>query len=169
MEEDLTKRWERLQLSTEETNMVKITAEESKDTKLRGKWCLVGKVLSEKGVNNEPFRITMSQIWRLNGWVKFKYLNEQVFLIEFQSEQDLRKVLGGRPWVFDRNLLTLQEVNENESINALQFRYEPFWVQCHNFPLTAMNETIGEKSGSSFGHVVWVESDSDGLALGRCL
>ncbi|XP_042958166.1 uncharacterized protein LOC122293745 [Carya illinoinensis] len=169
MEEDLTKRWERLRLSTEETSTVKITAEESKDTKLRGKWCLVGKVLSEKGVNNEAFRITMSQIWRLNGWVRFKDPNEQVFLIEFQSEQDLRKVLGGRTWFFDRNLLTLQEVNENESVNALQFRYEPFWVQCHNFPLAAMNETIGEKFGSSFGHVVQVESDSDGLALGQCL
>ncbi|XP_042979843.1 uncharacterized protein LOC122310019 [Carya illinoinensis] len=111
----------------------------------------------------------MSQIWRLEGWVRFKDLNEQCFLIEFQSKKDKEKILSGRPWCFDRNLLTLQEVDESMSINAVNFQYEPFWVQCYNVPLAAMNEKIGEKIGKCLGHVIRVDVDSDGSAWGRCL
>ncbi|XP_042950274.1 uncharacterized protein LOC122282385 [Carya illinoinensis] len=111
----------------------------------------------------------MTQVWRLEGCVRFKDLNDQCFLIEFQKVQDKEKVLSGRPWCFDRNLLTLQEVDAKTSINATQFRFEPFWVQCHNLPLAAVNEDIGEKLGNCIGHVIRVDTDSDGSAWGRCL
>ncbi|XP_042969037.1 uncharacterized protein LOC122301714 [Carya illinoinensis] len=168
-EEELTKRWERLHLSNEETTVIKIQAEDSRTKAVRENVCVVGRILSEKGVNNEAFRNTMTQVWRLEGWVRFKDLNDQCFLIEFQKMQDKEKVLSGRPWCFDRNLLTLQEVDAKTSINATQFRYEPFWVQCHNLPLAVMNEDIGEKLGNCIGHVIRVDTDSDGLAWGRCL
>lgn len=40
-------------------------------------------VMARKGMSNEAFRVTMSQIWRLEGWVKFKDLGEHRFFIEF--------------------------------------------------------------------------------------
>ncbi|XP_042950139.1 uncharacterized protein LOC122282255 [Carya illinoinensis] len=168
-EEEITKRWERLNLSNEETTIIKIQAEDSRTKAIRENACVVGRILSEKGVNNEAFRNTIAQVWRLEGWVRFKDLNDQCFLIEFQKVQDKEKVLSGRPWCFDRNLLTLQEVDAKTSINATQFRFEPFWVQCHNLPLAAMNEDIGEKLGNCIGHVIRVDTDSDGSAWGRCL
>ncbi|XP_042983200.1 uncharacterized protein LOC122312612 [Carya illinoinensis] len=167
VEDNLTKRWERLHLSKEETSVFQIKTKGAKEGNIQGKLCIISKVLSEKGVNNEAFRVTMSQIWRLQGWVRFKDLNEQCFLIEFQQIQDKERVLSSRPWFFDRNLITIQEVDENVSLNVLKFQYEPFWVQCHNLPLAAMTEEVGEDFGSSLGHVIRVDADSNGSAWGR--
>ncbi|XP_042968938.1 uncharacterized protein LOC122301595 [Carya illinoinensis] len=167
--DELAKRWEKLNLSKEESKVFHVQNEAAKDGSIRGKHCIIGKVLSEKGVNNEAFRTTMSQVWRLEGWVRFKDLGDLSFLIEFQWLSDKEKVLSGRPWFFDRHLLALVEVDEAVSIVGVQFNYEPFWVQLHNLPLAAMTEAVGEEFGSSIGHVIRVEAESDGLAWGRCL
>ncbi|KAF5471784.1 hypothetical protein F2P56_008554 [Juglans regia] len=59
----------------------------------------------------------MSQIWRLEGWVTFKEHGEQCFLIEFQKIEDKERVLSGRPWFFDRHLLTMMEVDDKGGNN----------------------------------------------------
>ncbi|KAF5451527.1 hypothetical protein F2P56_026630 [Juglans regia] len=125
--------------------------------------------MTEKGVNSEGFRITMSQIWRLDGWVTFKELGDQCFLIEFQKIEDKEKVLSGRPWFFDRHLLTMMEVDEKESIDGLKFCFEPFWIQLHNFPLSVMTEGFGEQFAKAIGSVIRLEAEADGPAWGRCL
>ncbi|XP_042948681.1 uncharacterized protein LOC122281342 [Carya illinoinensis] len=169
-DDDLTKQWENLHLSREETTVVHFKTEVGNtNSSIRGKLGIIGRILSERGVNNEVFRSTMSQIWRLEGWVHFKDMNEQCFLIEFQSKKDKDKILSGRPWCFDRNLLTIQEVDESLSINVVNIQYEPFWVQCYNVPLAAMNEEIGIQIGENIGRVIRVDADSDGFAWGRCL
>ncbi|XP_042958117.1 uncharacterized protein LOC122293665 [Carya illinoinensis] len=167
--EELASRWEKLNLSKEEETIFHVKSESVKEGSIRGKYCINGKVLSDKGINNEAFRTTMSQVWRLEGWVRFKDLGDQRFLIEFQRLTDKEKVLSGRPWFFDRNLLNLLEVDETVSIAGLQFKFEPFWVQLHNMPLTSMTEELGEAFGTSIGHVIRVEAEFDGLARGKCL
>ncbi|XP_041001644.1 uncharacterized protein LOC121247347 [Juglans microcarpa x Juglans regia] len=167
--EDLASQWERLHLSKEESACFHVKQENINGDEKRDKYCMVGKALTEKGVNNEGFRITMSQIWRLEGWVTFKELGEQCFLIEFQKIRDKEKVLSGRPWFFDRHLLTMMEVDDKESIDALQFRFEPFWIQLHNLPLSVMTKGFGEQFAEAIGLVIRVDAEEDGRAWGRCL
>ncbi|XP_042944647.1 uncharacterized protein LOC122278532 [Carya illinoinensis] len=168
-EEDLAKRWERLNLSSTESEVLKIPSARSEKNFLRRKHCIVGSVMSDKGINHEAFRSTMSQVWRLEGWVKFKDLGEHKFLIEFQLLVDKEKVLGGRPWFFDRNLVAFLEMDEDDSLNATRFQFEPFWVQLHSLPWGAMTEEVGIHLGSSVGHVIRVDADSDGVAWGKCM
>ncbi|KAF5452999.1 hypothetical protein F2P56_027947 [Juglans regia] len=111
----------------------------------------------------------MAQVWRLEGWVRFKELGDHQFLIEFQFLIDKNKVLSGRPWFFDRKLLTVQEVDDSDVLNSIQFKFEPFWVQLHNLPLAAMSEELGIQFGATLGHIIKVDADSDGSAWGRCL
>lgn len=120
-------------------------------------------------MNNEAFRKTMAQVWKLVGWVRFKELGDQNFLIEFQHLHDKDKVLSGRPWFFYRNLLTVLEVAESNVLNSIQFKFEPFWVQLHNIPLAAMTEEVGSQFGETIGHVIRVDADSDGSKWGKCL
>ncbi|XP_042950189.1 uncharacterized protein LOC122282298 [Carya illinoinensis] len=167
--DELANRWERLQLSKEESSFFHVKPEEDMEGGRRGKHSIIGRALTEKLVNSEGFRVTMSQIWRLKGWVRFKELGDQCFLIEFQCITDKEKVLSGRPWFYDRSLLIILEVDESVSINALRFEFKPFWVQLHNLPLAAMTEDFGTQFASSVGHVIRVESDSEGLAWGRCM
>ncbi|XP_042958197.1 uncharacterized protein LOC122293793 [Carya illinoinensis] len=167
--EDLAKRWERLHLSEEERSCFHVKQDLSKEEDRRGKHCIVGRAMTEKGINSEAFRITMSQIWRLEGWVRFKELGDQCFLIEFQTLADKEKIFSGHPWFFDRHLLTLLEVDGIDSISELHFAYEPFWVQLHNLPLATMTEELGEQFTASIGHVIRVDIEADGRAWERCL
>ncbi|XP_042972731.1 uncharacterized protein LOC122304523 [Carya illinoinensis] len=167
--QDLTKRWERLQLTTEESSPIEVKLDGPKERIRMGEYCIVGRAMVEKMVNSKAFRTTMSQIWRLQGWVKFKEIGDQSFLIEFQELADKEKVLGGRPWFFDRCLLSLQEIDAKVSINSMQFRFEPFWVQLHNLPLATMTEEVGIQFVESIGHVIRVDAEVDARAWGHCL
>ncbi|KAF5445647.1 hypothetical protein F2P56_034685 [Juglans regia] len=167
--ENLATQWERFHLSKEESSCFQANPEQYTEEAARGKYCIVGKALTEKSVNSEGFRVTMSQIWKLDGWVIFKELGEQCFLIEFQKIVDKDRVLSGRHWFFDRHLLTMMEVNETIFIHALQFRFEPFWVHLHNLPLATMTEDFGQQFAGSIGHVIRMEAEADGRAWRRCL
>ncbi|XP_042944688.1 uncharacterized protein LOC122278575 [Carya illinoinensis] len=164
--EELAKQWETLHLTKEESLCFHVQQEA---TRGHGNLCIVGKELVEKSVNSKAFRVTLSQVWRLEGWVKFKELGDQCFLLEFQKMVDKEKVLSGRPWFFDRSLLALQEVDETILINVLQFAYESFWIQLHNPPLATMTKLFGEAFASSIGPVIRVEVSANGHAWGRCL
>lgn len=118
-EEELAKQWEGLKLSKDEKSIYQLSTEGVKDLWSRGKHCLIGLVLTEKGINREVFTITMSQVWRLEGWVRFKEVGDHRFIIEFQWLADKEKVLSGRLWFFDRNLLTFQEVDGSVPANAV--------------------------------------------------
>ncbi|XP_041010287.1 uncharacterized protein LOC121254353 [Juglans microcarpa x Juglans regia] len=168
-EEELARRWENLKLSSEESKIFLVSPADMKDSVLRGTFCVVGGVMADRGINSEAFRVTISQVWRLEGWVKFKDIGDLRFLIEFQLLSDKEKVLGGRPWFFNRNLVSLQEIDETIPLNSVKFQFEPFWVQLHGLPLAAMSEEIGENLASSIGHVLHVEADSDGMAWGKCM
>ncbi|XP_042962703.1 uncharacterized protein LOC122296978 [Carya illinoinensis] len=167
--EDLVKRWERLQLTTKESVPFQVNPEGSKKEDRMGEHCIMGRAMVERTVNIEAFRTTMSQVWRLDGWVRFIEIGDQSFIIEFQKLEDKDKFLGGRPWFFDRSLLSLQEVDDTVSINKTQFSYKPFWVQLHNLPLATMNEEVGTQFAASIGHVIRVETELDGRVWGRCL
>lgn len=51
--EDLTKRWENFSLTKEESLEVEVQAEEWEDIANKGKFCLVGKLISDRIVGKE--------------------------------------------------------------------------------------------------------------------
>ncbi|XP_042942827.1 uncharacterized protein LOC122277010 [Carya illinoinensis] len=161
-EEDLSKRWERLHLSQEESKVFHVSAEGKSGNSTRWKYFIIGGILVDKGISHEAFRVTMSQVWKLDGWVQFKDLGNHKFLIEFKHLADKDRVLGGRPWFFDRNLLSLQEVDERMPMNSVNFNFEPFWVQLHGVPLAAMTVEVGTQLGAAIGEVIRVDADSNG-------
>ena len=59
--------------------------------------CLIGKVWTDKNVNQEAFKMVFSNIWHIVGSVKFKELINNIWLFEFSDDGDKRRVLDGRP------------------------------------------------------------------------
>lgn len=64
---------------------------------------------------------------------------------------DMKRVLGGRPWSFDRYLLYLSSFNYKLAPQNLEFKRDFFWVQFHNLPFGMMNCTYGEMLGEIIG------------------
>jgi hypothetical protein len=71
---------------------------------LKGKSCLVGKLLVERIVGKEPIKGSLFRKWKPTSFLIFKVLGKNTFLIEFKYEWDKSRVLEGRPWIFKGNL-----------------------------------------------------------------
>ncbi len=69
----------------------------------------MGRLGVPKKLNKEAFKAILVRIWRLVGRLFLKEIQEHVRLFEFTEEGDKQRVLGGRPWSYDRTLLVLNE------------------------------------------------------------
>jgi hypothetical protein len=76
---------------------INITKGEVEEIGEQGGRCLIGRIWMAKKVNKEAFKSVLSQIWCTVRGVKFKELNNNVWLFEFKEEDDMRRVLDGRP------------------------------------------------------------------------
>lgn len=96
-------------------------------------------------------------------------MGDSKFIMEFQASDDKEKVRHGKPWTFDRSLIAIQDVDDSLPPKAVNFSYEPFWVQLHNIPLAGMIKEYGELIAFGIGKVLTVEVDHEGKGWGRCL
>lgn len=81
------------------------------------------------------------------GTVVFKELHDNMWLIEFATESDKRRVLEGKPSLFDRSILVLKEVDDNVPPLHMVFTHEVLWVQVLDMPLSCMNNEVGLRLG----------------------
>ncbi|XP_042954760.1 uncharacterized protein LOC122291187 [Carya illinoinensis] len=169
MTEDLTRRWESLKLTDEEQEEVILSDEAVLSSNVKGELCLLAKIFNDRTANREAFRSTMSKIWNTKGWLTFKELETNFFLIEFQLLSDKDKVLQGRPWSFDRHLVFMKEFEGTLSLSEVHFVSEPFWIQVHNLPFAGMNKEMEMLVGTGLGRVLEVEDDTEGYRWGSYL
>lgn len=94
--------------------------------------------------------------------VTFTEVGENNFIMEFKKTTDKEKILLGRPWTFDRNLIAIQDVDSNLPPNDVRFSHEPFWVQLHNVPFAGMTKAYGNQIASTIGKVIKVKVDKEG-------
>jgi hypothetical protein len=160
---------ESISLTEGERQGLIITEDETADLRVKSGLCLIGKLMSERIVYKEALQSMMSRLWRTVESVKFKELHDNVWLLEFGNESDKRRIKEGRPWIFDRNVLVLKEIDENVPLSQMDFSHALFWVQVHDMPLLCMNREIGFRIGESMGKVEEVDVTGDGVGWGRCL
>jgi hypothetical protein len=158
-------------MSLTEGEQVGLCIHEDDTADLRMMWgkCLVGRLLTERRVQKDAFRISMAKLWRTIGSVIFKELDDNLWLFEFASDRDKSRVEEGRPWLFDRSVLVLRDVDDHIPPTEMIFHHSPIWVQVHNMPLTCMNRAVGFQIGGSIGVVEEVDVTGDGVGWGRCL
>ncbi|XP_041009301.1 uncharacterized protein LOC121253336 [Juglans microcarpa x Juglans regia] len=166
---ELEELWKSFSLSDQERAEVEIPQEEVAREVGKGKLCIMVLVIYERMVNKEAFRFTMAKVWSTVGWVQFKEMGHNKFLVEFQLQQDKQKVLQGRPWTFDRFLVCMEDLEGTLVQEGPSFSYEVFWIQIHNMPLVSMTHEIGQKLGSGVGSVIEVDYDGSSNAWGPFL
>lgn len=159
----------KLTLLEGEKKGITITEGEVEEARAQGGRCLIGRIWTEKTVNKEAFKTVLSRVWRTVRAVIFQELSDNVWLFEFEDEFDMRRVLDGRPWSFDRQIIVLTEFDGSIPPTQMQFSHSPFWVQVHDMPLIFMSKGIGEKIGESMGQLVEVDVAGEGVGWGRCL
>jgi hypothetical protein len=100
MADDLTQMWKNLSLADDECVEWEALAGKCRDMVSRGQTYVIGKLFADHIVSKETIKNTLLRWWKLSETISFKILGENLFLVEFTNEDDKRRVLEGRPWVF---------------------------------------------------------------------
>jgi len=135
MEELVEKLGDSMRLLEGEMTSILITEDDTTDMRMKSGRCLIGRIMSKKMIQKEAFRALMACLWKTSGNVVFKELHDNIWLIEFSTEANKRRVHEGCPWLFDRNVLVLKEVDESIPPVQMDFSKSPFWIQVHDIPL----------------------------------
>jgi hypothetical protein len=159
----------KISLTEGEQTGIQVEELEVSDARAVAGKCLVGKVWGDKNVNKEAFMSVMSTIWRTAGGVKFRDLKDNMWLFEFTDQVDKMRVMDGRPWSYDRQILVLNEFDGTTPPSQLVFNHSPFWIQAHDMPLICMNKNVGTKIGNSMGELLEVDVAGDGMGWGSYL
>ncbi|MBA0575294.1 hypothetical protein Golob_027975 [Gossypium lobatum] len=102
--------------------------------------CLVGRVLTDSVVNFPSIRNTLADLWHPLRGVSITKLENKRILFRFYSEIDLKRILDGMPWFFNRHLIIFHKLAGGEDPNSIPLWLTAFWVQVHNLPIGATSE-----------------------------
>lgn len=169
MSEDVTKMWEKFNLLEVESVGIKTQEEDFESLVVRGNACVMGKLLADRTVGKEIIRTPLLRAWQPSGWVSFKSVGANTFLIEFENEWDKIRIMEGRPWTFDGDLVSLADFDGLTPPSEIVFEKAAFWVRMYNLPLACMSKEMGTRIGSTVGEVEEVEIDENGAGWGEFL
>jgi hypothetical protein len=169
MVDDLERLCNKVSLTKGENEGIHVTEGDIVVGREVGTQCLVGKLWTERIANKEAYKIVLSRILRLAGSVVLKELQDNLWLFEFDEEDDKNRVMAGRPWSFSHHILVLKEFDGQCPPSQMTFMHSPVWVQIHGMPLLCMTKGIGSKIGASLGELEDVDVAGDGVGWGRCL
>jgi hypothetical protein len=148
---------------------ITITEGDTMEIREKGDRSLIGKIWADKKNNKEAFKTVMSRLWRSVEGIVFKEIQDDVWIFKFSDTEDKQKVMEGRPWAFDRQLLVLNELNGQIPPSEMEFHHTPVWIQIHDMPLHCMTKIVGTKIGELMGTLVEVDAAGDGSGWGRYL
>uniref|UniRef100_A0A2N9GCE4 RNase H type-1 domain-containing protein n=1 Tax=Fagus sylvatica TaxID=28930 RepID=A0A2N9GCE4_FAGSY len=92
-------------------------------------------------------------------------MNENRLVFVFEDEADREKVMMGEPWAYDKHLIILQRIEEEEAIEDVVFRETSLWIQLHGLPVRRMTPKVANTLVSSLGRIEQI-SDGDTNADG---
>lgn len=95
--EELEGRYAEIRLEEEEEGGVVYENVEDVTDEIDVRWCLVGKLLSDRPVDFEVLRNMMAALWRPGRGMYVKELGTNLFLFQFFHEVDIQRAMEGSP------------------------------------------------------------------------
>uniref|UniRef100_A0A199UAI0 DUF4283 domain-containing protein n=1 Tax=Manihot esculenta TaxID=3983 RepID=A0A199UAI0_MANES len=95
---------------------------------------LIGKLLTDRQINFNDLKATISNLWRLGEGVFFKELELKLYWIQFFNHIDLQYIIDGGPWSFSNHLLVTHLLQLGEIPMEVSLSSALFWIQIHNLP-----------------------------------
>ena len=170
MAEDITKMWGKFNLMEVEDVGVDIDLGTAAPMVTRGSSCIVGKFLVDRNVSKEVIKTPLIRAWHPSRWVTlFKELRANLFLIDFENSWDKDRVLEGRLWMFDGDLVSLLDFDGVTPPSQMVFGRAAFWVHMYDLPLACISLEVGRKIGGTMGEVEEVDVNDEGVGWGEYL
>ncbi|KAL5578462.1 hypothetical protein UlMin_020161 [Ulmus minor] len=168
--EDISSLINSLKISNEDSSQVVFLGDDLQErSEANLRLCLSCKVIASKAINRELFRVQIPKILQLKHKVEIELIGPNIFVLEFKSMADRRRILTSGLWDLFKNPLVFIEIEEGTNVTDLKFDSIPMWIQIHNVPLACFNKGCTELFGKQVGSVLEVDENADGYYWGRYL
>lgn len=97
---------------------------------------------------------TLAVLWKPGRGVYIKELDVNLFLFQFYHEIDIKRVIDGCPWSFNRRALAIGRLNEGQNPRSVNLNLMDIWVQVHDLKVGFMSEKILAGMGNYIGRYV---------------
>ncbi|KAM6561714.1 hypothetical protein CsatA_030953 [Cannabis sativa] len=152
--EDLGHQWADLQVEDENEVGLLFDQEEVLVDEFDGRWCLVGKLLSDRPADFDSLRNVMASLWRPGKGMYVKELETNRFLFQFFHEVDIGRVLEGTPWTFNKSLLLVERIQGGENPRTKSLNSMEIWVQVYNLEIGFRSDRVLQGVGAYIGKYV---------------
>lgn len=92
----------------------------------RGNDCLLVELLTKRYYNCEAFKRTMKKIWLPVKAMRFRELESEILMAEFENIKHKEWVVRDRPWNFDRNLVLLKDFDVTQQVKNIHINETVF-------------------------------------------
>lgn len=90
--------------------------------------CVVGKFISDGRVDFLAMQHTMAALWKSGKGVYMRELDTNLYLFQFYHEIDVKRVMEGSPWSFNRRALIMARLKEGENPRCVELNAIEIWV-----------------------------------------
>ncbi|XP_021770736.1 uncharacterized protein LOC110734918 [Chenopodium quinoa] len=104
----------------------------------------------------------LKTLWRIDDNVVVRMIDTNLFVFQFFNIEDKNKVLDGRPWAFDNQILLLKETKADEQPSDVEFNSCSFWIRLIDVPFGRRNKQYAREVGDCIGECLEVD-DFDSL------
>lgn len=138
---------------------MEITTEtlEGGNTQLQGfdaKLCVVGRFITDGRVEFEAMQHTLALLWKPGRGVYMKELESNLYLFQFYHELDVKRVMEGCPWSFNRRALVMSRMKEGQTPRSVDLNFMDLWIQVYDLKPGFMSETVLKSVGNYIGSFV---------------
>ncbi|KAK1686134.1 hypothetical protein QYE76_046982 [Lolium multiflorum] len=115
----------------------------------------LGKLLSEKPPYIEGIHKSLGRIWCPLKGIKIKEMGDNLFMFTFLQPSGKRKALDEGPWMFDKELMVMQDFDPTKSLEDYEFNDIPIWA-C----------SVKLKKGEKQQYGIWLKAVMEGREAG---
>ncbi|KAL0387984.1 UNVERIFIED_CONTAM: hypothetical protein Sradi_2680200 [Sesamum radiatum] len=157
MEADLTRLGQSLVLTEEEElGMLMPTRVWHSNSESRG-FHLIGCILSHKPYHVEELRTILQSSFNPTKCMDITFIENGCFLLKFFHTINRDRVLESGLWAFEKNLIVLTKVAENENSAEVDLTWSAFHVQILGLPIGKMASDIARLiAGKIVGYLTWI-------------
>ncbi|KAK1632825.1 hypothetical protein QYE76_007140 [Lolium multiflorum] len=148
----------RLKLTAKEAQVF-VLDDSSRDVFNGPEWALVGKVMAPNTLHVDTIKAALKAAWGNPKGMSVRSMGPNLFLAEFESEADKRRVINGSLWLMRKNAILLKEFDPRIQPPDVIFDRLLMWVRIYGLPFPLINSERGTPLPSNIGEVVQVEVD----------
>ena len=95
----------------------------------------LGTLISEKPAIVDAVARSVGRVWCPMKGVQCKEMGDTIFMFTFLHPGGKKKALDDGPWMFNKELLVMEDYVPSKTLQEYAFSHVPIWVRVENIPM----------------------------------